>query len=187
LGYAAEPQQESRQESKTEATPEAQTNAPAQKVSHFPRVRLAGFSVGVGYTHGRYWSPYFYGPGYGYGLGYPYAAGYGGFYADRFAYYGLYDPIWYSPMIHSGLYNGFSQQPQMGEVKLDTKSKLASVYVDGAFAGTAEKRKHMWLEPGAYNLELRDGNSSFRQRVYVLSGQSLDVRAELSSEKEPKQ
>lgn len=172
LGSAAEPQQE----------PRTEPEAPAQRVSRRPHFRLAGFSVGAGYTHGRYWSPYYYGPGYG-GF-YP---GYFPYYGYVPALYGLYDPIWYSPMIHPGLYNGFSQQPRMGEVKLDTKSKLASVYVDGAFAGTADKRKHMWLEPGAYNLELREGNSAYRQRVYVLSGQTLDVRAELSPEKEPKQ
>jgi hypothetical protein len=44
----------------------------------------------------------------------------------------------------------------------------------------------MWLEPGAYNIELRDQNSSFRRRVYVLSGQTVDLRAELSADSDKK-
>lgn len=98
-------------------------------------------------------------------------------------YYGLYDPFWYSPYIHPGLYTGFMQEPNMGQVKLDTVEKDASVYVDGAFAGSARKLKSFWLGPGVYNLELRDDRQrSFQQRVYVLSGKTLAIRPRLQSE-----
>ena len=98
-------------------------------------------------------------------------------------YYGLYDPFWYSPFIHPGFYTGFMQQPNMGQVKLETVDKDASVYVDGAYAGSARKLKSFWLAPGVYNLELRDDRQrSFRQRVYVLSGKTLAIRPRLQPE-----
>src|SRR3954468_5703548 len=82
-----------------------------------PRIRFGGLIAGVGYSSGPWWYPRY---GYGYG-------------------YGLYDPIFYSPYIHPGFYNGFFQQPNMGQVKLGTEAKDASVYVDGAYAGPAHK------------------------------------------------
>jgi hypothetical protein len=126
------------------------------------RVRIGGLVVGAGYSSGPWWYPY--------------------------PYYGLYDPFWYSPYIHPGLYTGFMQQPNMGQLKLETSAKDASVYVDGAYAGSAQKLKRFWLSPGVYNLELRENGRAFRQRVYVLSGKTLAIRANLEadSDKETK-
>ena len=91
-------------------------------------------------------------------------------------------PYWYSPYIYPGLYTGFLQQPNMGQIKLATVDRDASVYVDGAYAGSAQKLKSFWLAPGVYNLELRDATQrTFRQRVYVLSGKTLAIRAKLQS------
>ena len=93
---------------------------------------------------------------------------------------GYYNPFWYGPFIHPGFYNGFAQQPDMGQLRLEAPAKGASVYVDGAYAGPAEKLKRFWLSPGVYNLEVRDNRQqSFQQRVYVLSGKTLAIRAEL--------
>lgn len=117
-----------------------------------PRVRLGGIMLGAGYSHfgGRY--PY---GSYGYG---PY----------------FYDPFFYSPFIHPGFYTGFGYQPLMGEVKVQA-DKDSWVYLDGALAGRAGKLKNMWLEPGAYELELRSGGKRTAQRIYVLSGKTLKV------------
>jgi hypothetical protein len=126
------------------------------------RVRIGGIMVGASYFHGPAWYPRY--PYYGWG--YP--------------YWGLYDPFWYSPWVHPGLYSGFAQGPNMGQVKVKSASKEASVYLDGAYAGTLEKLKSMWLEPGAYNLEVRDyGGRSFKKRIYVLTGKTLELRADL--------
>jgi hypothetical protein len=125
-----------------------------------PRVRIGGLVVGAGYSSGPSWYPYYgYGPSYG---------------------FGFYNPLWYSPYFHPGLFNGFMQQPNMGRLKLTTPAKDASVYLDGAYAGSAQKLKSFWLSPGVYNLELRDENQqAFRQKVYVLSGRTLAIRATL--------
>lgn len=129
------------------------------------RIRFGGLMVGVGYSSGPFYSPFGYYP--------PYFPG----------YWGLYDPIWYSPFVHPGLYTGFLQGPNMGELKLKTASKDASLYVDGAFAGLVEKLKKFWLAPGVYNIEVRDpSDRAFRQRVYVLSGKTLEIHAALIPE-----
>jgi len=123
--------------------------------SSFAEVRFGGLVVGAGYSSGPSWYPR----------------------------YGLYDPFWYGPYVYPGLYTGFMQQPNMGQVKLEATDKNASVYVDGAFAGSAQKLKSFWLAPGVYNLELRDDRQrSFRQRVYVLSGKTLAIRPKLQVE-----
>jgi hypothetical protein len=36
----------------------------------------------------------------------------------------------------------------------------------------------MWLDPGAYNLELRTNGDSYTKRIYVLSGKRLTIDPE---------
>jgi hypothetical protein len=134
------------------------------------RVRIGGVMVNAGYVSGRPWYPYY---GYGY---YP-----------AWGPWGLYDPFWYSPWIHPGLYTGFGYGPGMGEVKLTSSDREAAVYIDGAYAGPVHKLKSIWLEPGAYNLEVRDTDGhSYERRIYVLSGKALRVDAALRASKEPR-
>ena len=78
----------------------------------------------------------------------------------------------YSPLVY------FQAGPHMGEVKLSTAGKKAEVFLDGAYAGTAERLRTFWLEPGAYNLEVQDANRApFSRRIYVLSGKTLKIDA----------
>jgi hypothetical protein len=120
------------------------------------RIRLGGVSIGAGYSHfsGRY----------------PYWGYYSPWYYDPFLFYPVYAP---------GYYNGFAYQPNMGAVKIEGADKNALVYLDGALAGRADKLKQMWLDAGAYNLELRTGDRSATRRIYVLSGKTLKVTPEL--------
>lgn len=141
------------------------------------RVRLGGISVGGSYLSGPAWYPYY--GGYYPGAFYP-----GAFYPGWGRGY-LYDPFFYSPYLHPGLYRGFGYGPNLGEVKLAASDKEAAVYLDGAYAGPAHKLKTLWLEPGAYNLELRDTSGhSFERRIYVLTGKTLQIQANLQSAKE---
>ncbi len=119
-----------------------------------PRIRLGGVMIGAGYSH---WSG-------------------GPFYPYYSRYSPWYDPFYYG-WLHPRFYTGFSYQPNMGEVKLKSAPKDSDVYLDGAYAGTAGKLKNMWLQPGAYNLEVRSGDRSFKKRIYVLSGKTLDIGA----------
>jgi len=127
-----------------------------------PRVRLGGVVVDGSYTSGPGW----YGP-WGYGSG---------FYQP---WWGLYDPFWTSAYVHPALYGGFVSGPNMGQVKLNAP-KDASVYLDGAFAGSVEKLKSIPLEPGIYELKISGANGSeYHKKIYVLSGKTLNIRAEL--------
>jgi hypothetical protein len=130
------------------------------------RVRLGSITVGGSYISGPGW--YGYGPGwYGPGFWAPYRAGW-------------WDPFWYGPFVHPGYFGGFRQGPGMGELKLKDAPKEAMVFLDGAYAGTVEKLKSMWLEPGIYNLEVKDDSGrTWKQRVYVLSGKKLELQPKL--------
>jgi hypothetical protein len=94
---------------------------------------------------------YWYGPGWGYG------------------------PGWYYPY---GRAYVFPPRPATGEVKIVTKVKGDSIYVDGGFAGVTGKLKHFDLNPGAHDIEIRtsSGRSIFQQRIQVIMGRTIEVR-----------
>jgi len=137
--------------------PQASRATSGEKKSHWP-IHLGGVMVGAGYSH--------FSGGYPYYGGYP--GGWGGYY---------FDPFLWTPFYHSGFYSGFAYGPHMGDVKLQNIEKTATVYLDGALAGPVEKLKDMWLDPGTYQLEIRDGKRRLTQKIYVLSGKTLKVTA----------
>ena len=137
--------------------------AKADSKSSRPHIRLGGVFLGVGYT--RY-SGF---PDYGY---------YPGYWPSR-PY--LFDPWFFSPFAR-GFATGFAYQANMGEVKIQTRHKAAWVYIDGGLAGQADRLKSMWLDPGVYSLEMRDGNRNYTQRIYVLSGKTLRITPELAEQ-----
>jgi hypothetical protein len=48
--------------------------------------------------------------------------------------------------------------------------------LDGAYAGKAGDLKSMWLDPGAYQFEVRqDSRTAFSRKIYVLSGKTLRI------------
>lgn len=70
--------------------------------------------------------------------------------------------------------------PEIGEVKLSGAPETAAVFLDGAFAGNAGKLKNVWLAPGPHELSISaPDREPFHQRIYVLSGKELRVRATL--------
>jgi hypothetical protein len=66
-----------------------------------------------------------------------------------------------------------------GYIKIDTKAKDASVYVDGGLADKVEKAKKFALRPGNHDIELRDsdGRTIYKERVAVLVGKSTTLHA----------
>ena len=133
--------------------------APASKRPH---VRIGGIFIGAGYSHFSGGFPY-----YGY---YPGYWGYGPLF---------YDPFLFGPYIHPGFFTGFAYQPNMGNVKLHVGENAGWVYLDGALAGRVDKLKDMWLEPGAYNLEIQNNGQRLARRIYVLSGKTLKVTPDM--------
>jgi hypothetical protein len=140
---------------------------------HRSHVRLGTIGFGASYT--RFPAGFF--SYYGYGF---YPDGYGAFYSPLV--YGFYDPFY--NLYYPGVYGGsLGYGVNKGEVKLSTRQKGAQVYLNGAFAGPADKLKSMWLEPGAYDLSVSapDGHK-FQQRIYVISGKTLKIRAQLTAQ-----
>ena len=129
------------------------------------RVRLGGVVVGGGYSHFSghrgLWRPGFYRPFYG----------------------SFYDPF-YGGFYHPGYYNGYRQGPRMGQIKLKDAPKGAEVFLDGGYAGLAGDLKSIWLRPGAYSIEVRDGGLSHAERIYVLSGKTVRIEPQLIPRKE---
>lgn len=129
------------------------------------RVRLGGITVGAGYARYSGYYPFY--PYYGY---YP---------AAWSPYY--WSPFWnyYAPMYYSAFDPGYLRRPGpgMGEVKL-TAPEDAEVYLNGAYAGVADDLKTIWLEPGAYDLEVRPrAGDAYSRRIYVLSGKRVKISA----------
>lgn len=131
-----------------------------------PHIRFGGLTVGAGVTsHVSRFSG-----------DYPY--GYAPEYWDYSTYYS-YSPILESAFYHPGYYTGFAWQPNLGNVKISAPDRTSLVYLDGALAGRLDKLKDMWLEPGAYDLEVRNSSHRFTQKIYVLSGKTLRVTPDM--------
>lgn len=138
------------------------------------RFHLGGVTVAGGYSY--FSGPFFYDPFWGYRF-YPYS----------FAYPWSFSGLWYSPF-YGPYITGFGYGPDKGEVKLSANPKDAQVFVDGAYAGTANHLKSMWLDSGAYDLSVSaPGKETFHQRIYVLSGKHLKIDARLAQQKESKE
>jgi hypothetical protein len=170
---SANSNQDSAAQSK-DATQSGDNDEKDETTHHRSHIHLGTIGFGISYT--RFPAGFF--PYYGYGL-YPFG-GFGPFYSP-FAY-GFYDPF-YGPY-YPGIYGGsLGFGADKGEVKLSTSGKGAQVYLDGAYAGPADKLKNMWLDPGAYNLSVSaPGQQKFEQRIYVISGKTLKIRAQLSAQ-----
>lgn len=167
---------EKKTEKKEAEGDEESAQSPKSK-THF---HLGTITVGASYTN---FGHAFVGPFYPfYAYPYPYYPyPYGAFSVGAF-YTGYFSDPFYGPYSYYTPYTpGFGYAAGKGEVRLASlgKRKGALVYIDNAFAGPADKLKQMWLDPGAYDLSLQaaDG-STFRQRIYVLSGKSLKIAPE---------
>jgi hypothetical protein len=134
-------------------------------------LRLGAVLVGAGYSH-------FSGPPY-----YPYGPS---FYPGAWEYSAFRVPYWGPYAFFAPGYFGYGSAK--GEVKLAADPKTAEVYLDRAYAGKADHLRSMWLEPGAYDLSLTastaSGDEVFHQRIYVLSGKSLNITAKRASVKQ---
>ena len=96
-------------------------------------------------------------------------------------YYGhgyWYGPGWWGPSYYPWGPAYLVPRPNTGEVKIKTKAKDESIYVDGGFAGVTGKLKHFQLSPGNHEIELRDpaGRTIFRERVQVIRDKTIEIR-----------
>jgi hypothetical protein len=128
---------------------------------HKLHLRLGTISLGAGYSRLS-------GPAY-----YPYEPR---FYPLAWEYSPFSLPYWGPAFPH----DFFAYGSDKGEVKLAVEPKTAEVYLNQAYAGTADHLRSIWLEPGAYDLSLRAaGRDVSNRRIYVLSGKSVKIAAKL--------
>jgi hypothetical protein len=99
----------------------------------------------------------------------------GGFYGPGWGWYG---PAWYGPGWYAWWGPGYYYGPDAGKVKIITRDKDASVYVDGGYVGPVAKAKNLPLQPGNHDVELRDssGNTFYRESVQVIPGRTTEIR-----------
>jgi hypothetical protein len=86
---------------------------------------------------------------------------------------GFYGPYW-GPAYWGPAYG----YPALGEVKIDTKTRDAQVFINGAFAGTTKDARTLHLRPGTYNVEVRQaGEPILNQQVFVAAGRTVHLHA----------
>jgi hypothetical protein len=94
-------------------------------------------------------------------------------------YYGspFWGPYWgFGP----GYWGPYYIPPDTGAVKLETKVKTADVFINGSYAGKTKHNREMYLKPGSYSIEIREGGKTrFAQKVYVVAGKRLKLRPPL--------
>ena len=74
-------------------------------------------------------------------------------------------PAYWGPPIY---YAVPARSANSGELKVDTNAKDASIYINGAFAGTVRKMKTMWLRSGTYDVKVQNTDGGvFDQKVFV--------------------
>ena len=102
-------------------------------------------------------------PSFGFGYGFGYRGYWGPYY--RWPGYGYGWPGYVVPVT--------------GEVKIDTKSKNATVYVDGGYLGVVRNVKKFDLRPGNHEIELRNagGTVLLHQKVAIVPGGTTHIDA----------
>jgi len=94
-------------------------------------------------------------------------------------YYRFYGGAAFSPFYYSYWPQSYyAAAPRVGDVKIDTHLKGASIYVDGGYAGMTGKLKEFPLQPGNHDIQVRDsaGNTLFQNKVQVLAGRTLEIK-----------
>ena len=100
-------------------------------------------------------------------------------YVPAYTYYGpeyssYYDPRYYTEVPATTLY----PDSRIGEVEIRTHFKDAMVYVDGGFAGNADKLDEFRLPAGTHDIELRSssGFMLYHQVIDVLPGKTIKLK-----------
>ena len=93
-------------------------------------------------------------------------------------WYGYWGPGWYFPGSYYSWGPSYTVNSTIGEVKIETHHKDASLYVDGGYVGPIDKFRKFGLMPGNHDIELRDmaGQTIFKERVQVILNRTVEIR-----------
>jgi len=94
-------------------------------------------------------------------------------------HYSYYHPYWgYGGWGWANPYWGYGPYyyEDKGTIKIKDHDKSDQVYINGAFAGIAEKMKNIKLDPGQYTIQIRrQGNELLNRSVYVIAGKTVEI------------
>jgi len=85
---------------------------------------------------------------------------------------------WYDPFPWGwGYPYVYPYEPYSGVIRIKHVAKDVTVYVDGAYAGTAGQLKKFRLLPGKHDIELRDSSAHTlrKESVHVLPGKTVEI------------
>ncbi len=87
--------------------------------------------------------------------------------------WGYYSP-WYGPA-YRPVYVAPSHHGE-GQLKLDTTDQNATVYIDGAYAGSVHDIHSPWLSEGNHDVEVRHANGDrFHEQIHITPGNTLHL------------
>src|SRR5437660_11229589 len=86
-------------------------------------------------------------------------------------------PIWWYDPWWGPAYYPYAPVSYTGDVKIVTRRKGDSVYVDGGFAGVTGKLRKFPLSPGTHDIALRDSDDRtiYKTRVHVIAGKTVEL------------
>jgi hypothetical protein len=82
--------------------------------------------------------------------------------------------------VYQSNYQPYGARPRLvafGDVKIDTKIKGGSIYIDGGYAGVIGKLNKFQLPTGTHDIEFRDpsGHAFYRQNVQVMPSRIIEI------------
>ena len=86
-------------------------------------------------------------------------------------------PVWWYDPFWGPAYVPYAPAAYTGDVKIVTKRKGASIYVDDGFAGVTGKLKKFPLSPGNHDIALRDSDNRtfYHKRIHVIAGKTVEI------------
>jgi hypothetical protein len=97
-----------------------------------------------------------------------------------YAYYGPYGRVWYGYHWGPRYYAAVPAYtyPQLGQIKIDSHLKDATVYVDRGYVGPISKFRKFGLSPGGHDIEIRNssGQIIFSRRIQAIAGKTVEIR-----------
>jgi hypothetical protein len=89
------------------------------------------------------------------------------YYPYYYQYWGWGNPYWY--------YGPYITENK-GWVKVKDQFKSDEVFINNAFAGTADKMKSIKLDPGNYTIQIRrEGRDLLNRNIYVVAGKTVEI------------
>jgi hypothetical protein len=90
----------------------------------------------------------------------------------------------YTSPYYPNYFTNYPKRADKGALKLKIDPPHAQVFLDGGYAGTADRLKNIPLQTGVHDLLITaEHRAPFRQRLYILTGRTLRVSSMLEPQR----